>query len=339
MRGPRPVRRQDASATTNVASRLTQRCIDDPAPSPWRSARPLRSIGRARWSIESRRSRPMRTARRSRRIAPQRLRRRCRPWRPRSPSRRARRAPAPSTHRRRRAVAPTWAPGPIDGVAHDGARRRPRRPGGARCPRRTAPAATRASAPMAHVARRSSRRARRRPSARSTAPRTRSPERSAGEHVVVRLQVLLRRAEVHPVRTRSTNPNTGVAGAITSREDLPLDRDLAIGRPRAQHGRVDQVRARVHVAGDRLLRLLPEGAAPGRPAVVSTRPNARASSTWCSAIVTPAECAPWNARIARQVEVGAGCRRSARRTARRPVGRAYSRSRRRCRAARARSPT
>ena len=100
------------------------------------------------------------------------------------------------------------------------------------------------------------------------------------EHVEVRLQVLLRRPEVHPVRvgTRSRTP----AGRRRSARGRSRARSRSAGP--AVHARerrgLEHVRPGVHVAGDRLRPASPGTPAPGRRPRVGTSPNGRASSTW-----------------------------------------------------------
>ena len=201
-----------------------------------------------------------------------------------------------------------------DRRAHDGAcaRRQPLR--GRRCPRRRR---RRRSALRRRwsSARRATRRARRRRSARSTAPRRsrRRRRRRGGRRCACRYFSGVPRSIQY---ASATNPNTGWPASITVGEDLPLDRDLAIGGPLREHRRVDQVRARVHVAGDQVLGLLTEGPHPAvrvgldeaeRAGVVDVVQGDRDRR----------RRAPRGTRASRSGRGRCRCRRSARRTARR----------------------
>jgi hypothetical protein len=77
------------------------------------------------------------------------------------------------------------------------------------------------------------------------------------QHVEMRLQVLLGRSEIQPVRLGEVSVDRSAA-RDHGREDLSLDRELAIRAPGAEGGRVEDVRSGVDVPGDRIDGLLQE---------------------------------------------------------------------------------
>jgi hypothetical protein len=73
----------------------------------------------------------------------------------------------------------------------------------------------------------------------------------------MRLQVLLGRSQIQPVRVGEV-PVDGSAARDHGREDLSLDRELAVRGPGPEGGRVEDVRSGVDIAGDRIEGFLQE---------------------------------------------------------------------------------
>ena len=71
------------------------------------------------------------------------------------------------------------------------------------------------------------------------------------QHVEMRLQVLLGRSQIQPIRVGEV-PVDRSAARDHGREDLSLDRELTIRAPGSEGGRVEDVRPGVDIPGDRI---------------------------------------------------------------------------------------